>query len=150
VKRPRPELVFTGFYMLSEEQNSTLKALINAIIPPDDDPGGWDAGVGDYLRRQFERDLKHLVGVYEQGLDSVSAEAKAVNGKNFADLTPNKQEALLAKIEQGRVQTSWQVDPASFFAMAAEHCAEGFYSDPGNGGNRNSAAWKMIGFEVTG
>jgi hypothetical protein len=31
-----------------------------------------------------------------------------------------------------------------------EHSAEGFYSDPGNGGNRDNIAWKMIGFEVTG
>jgi hypothetical protein len=34
--------------------------------------------------------------------------------------------------------------------MLAEHCAEGFYSDPGNGGNHSESAWKMIGFEVRG
>jgi hypothetical protein len=27
---------------------------------------------------------------------------------------------------------------------------EGFYGDPGNGGNRNAVSWHMIGFEVRG
>lgn len=135
--------------MLTEQQIAVLEAVVNTIIPPDEDPGGWDGGVGDYLFRQFEQDLQDLVGVYQQGLLAIDAEAEAIAGKNFAALTPDVQETLLAKLEQGRVQTVWQVDPASFFAMLVEHCAEGFYSDPGNGGNRGNVAWKMIGFEVT-
>jgi hypothetical protein len=135
--------------MLTEQQITILEAVINTIIPPDEDLGGWDGGVGDYLFRQFERDLKDLVGIYQQGLLAIDAEAAAIAGKNFAALTPDVQETLLTKLEQGQVQTVWQVDPASFFAMLVEHCAEGFYSDPGNGGNRGNVAWKMIGFEVT-
>ena len=136
--------------MLNEQQLTTLKALFNSIIPPDDDPGGWDGGAGDYLIGQFGRDLKDLLGIYQQGLSCIDAEAQAVAGKGFADLNPDKQETLLTNIQQGRVQSPWQVDPTAFFAMAVEHCAEGYYSDPGNGGNRDGAAWKMIGFEVTG
>jgi gluconate 2-dehydrogenase gamma chain len=34
--------------------------------------------------------------------------------------------------------------------MLVNHTMEGFYSDPGNGGNRDAVSWKMIGFEVTG
>ena len=136
--------------MLTEPQIVILQAVINVVIPPDDFPGGWDAGVGDYLLGQFERDLKDLASVYQQGLLAIDAEAKAIGGKTFADLTPDAQEALLVEIEQGHVQTVWPLEPAPFFAMLVEHCAEGFYSDPGNGGNRDSVAWKMIGFEVTG
>lgn len=136
--------------MLTEEQNQILESVVNRIIPPDEDPGGWEGGVGDYLFRQFERDLKPLVDVYRQGLTAVNAEALAAAGKNFIGLTSDEQDALLTKIEQGQVQTDWPVDPATFFALLVEHCAEGFYSDSGNGGNRNGIAWKMIGFEVTG
>src|SRR5258708_7314389 len=113
--------------MLTEPQIAILQAVINVVIPPDDFPGGWDARVGDYLFRQFERDLKDLVSVYQQGLFAIDAEAKASSGKPFADLTPDAQEALLLKIEQGHVQTVWPLDPAPFFAMLVEHCAEGFY-----------------------
>jgi hypothetical protein len=136
--------------MLDRQQLIILEAVVNVIIPPDSDPGGWDVGVGDYLSRQFERDLANVADLYQQGLLALDTEAEATSGKNFAALSPAAQEVLLEKIERGQVQTHWAVDPASFFALMVEHCAEGFYSDPGNGGNRDSLAWKMIGFEVTG
>ena len=43
-----------------------------------------------------------------------------------------------------------ETDPATFLGIAAEHAAEGFYSDPGNGGNIGSVSWAMVGFRVTG
>src|ERR1051326_2961325 len=136
--------------MLTDPQIAVLEAVVNTIIPPDDYPGGWDSGVGDYLFRQFERDLKDVVDIYRQGLLALDAEALAACGSGFAALTPDVREGLLANVEQGRVQTAWPVDPAAFFGMMAAHCAEGYYSDPGNGGNLDNTAWKMIGFEVTG
>jgi hypothetical protein len=136
--------------MLNEHQLTILEIVVNVIIPADDDPGGWEAGVGDYLLHQFEGDLKPVLPTYEQGLLALDAEAEAVAGKHLADLDRQKQEAFMTKIEQGQVQTLWPVDPVAFFAMLVEHCAKGFYSDSGNYGNRDRASWKMIGFEVTG
>lgn len=134
--------------MLSEEQQVILHAVVNRIIPPDDWPGGWEAGVGDYLFRQFERDLAGVIEQYQQGLDALEAEARAGGSPGFAAMDAAAQDALLTRVEQGAVQTEWQTDPAAFVNMLAHHCAEGFYSDPGNGGNRGEVAWKMIGFEV--
>jgi Gluconate 2-dehydrogenase subunit 3 len=136
--------------MLTTRQNEILRALVNRIIPADDYPGGWEGGVGDYLARQFERDLAALLAMYALGLDSVDAEAQAVYCAAFDELTDKAQDALLAKVEAGNVTTVWTVEPAKFFRMVVEHCAEGYYSDPGNGGNRDGVAWQMIGFEVRG
>jgi hypothetical protein len=136
--------------MLDEHQLTLLKTVINIIIPPDDDPGGWEGGVGDYLLYQFEGDLKDMLPIYQQGLLALDAEAQKTTGKGLVELDPPSQAALMASIEQGQVQTAWPVDPVLFFALLVEHCAEGFYSDPGNHGNRDEAAWKMIGFEVRG
>ena len=136
--------------MLSEKQIRILEALVNRVIPPDDDPGGWEAGVGDYLFKQFERDLKHMLPVYALGLDGLDAEARAAAGKTFVELSSVEQDALLMRVEVGDVRAAWAVDPVTFFRMVVDHCAEGFYSDPGNGGNRGGVSWKMIGFEVSG
>jgi hypothetical protein len=136
--------------MLSDPQIETLQAVVNRIIPPDDWPGGWEAGVGDYLFRQFEHDLKGAVETYQHGLASLEAEAQAVYTHAFAQLSEAQQDALLMQIERGEVQTDWQIVPAAFITMLAHHCAEGFYADPGNGGNRDGIAWQMIGFEVRG
>ena len=136
--------------MLTESQRATLRALIHRIIPADDFPGGWEAGVGDYLDRQFAGDLCHLLDMYRAGLDALDVEARATAEVNFAELAPDAQDALLRKVELGDVLTDWPIEPAVFFRAAAEHAAEGFYGDPGNGGNRDEVSWRMIGFEVTG
>jgi hypothetical protein len=136
--------------MLTQQQLTILETLVNIIIPADADPGGWDGGVGDYLLHQFERDLKPVLATYQQGLLALDLEAETVTGKHLTKLDLQTQEALMTQIEMGLVQTVWPIDPATFFAMLVEHCAEGFYSDPGNHGNRDRAAWHMIGFEVTG
>ncbi len=135
---------------LTKPQTATLRALIDRIIPADDDPGGWEAGVGDYLDRQFAGDLSHLLDLYRAGLDALELEAHTTAGRGFAELAPAAQDELLHRVEVGDVVADWPVDPAEFFRAATEHAAEGFYGDPGNGGNRDGVSWGMIGFEVTG
>ena len=112
--------------MLTEEQTLILEALVNCIIPADDYPNGWDAGVGDYLFRQFEGDLKVELAVYRNGLSSIENDAQLVYDKGFIALTISEQIALLSNIEKGQVKGGWAIDPVEFFAMVVEHCTEGF------------------------
>lgn len=134
---------------LSLQQQATLRALLDRIVPPDDEPGAWDAGVGDYLARQFEADLSEQVEHYRAGLDALSAEALARHGMAFETLAAEQQDALLRAIEAGDTVTAWPLSPESFVGMAARHAAEGYYSDSGNGGNRHERSWAMIGFAQT-
>jgi hypothetical protein len=136
--------------MFSDRQLDTLRAAVNRIIPPDEFPGGWEGGVGDYLFQQFQGDLKGVVETYQNGLDALDTEAQAVYGKSFDELGAELQDQLLSQIELGSVNTQWPVDATVFFRMLVNHTIEGFYSDPGNGGNRDTVSWTMIGFEVTG
>ena len=136
--------------VLTEYQRETLRALIDRIIPADDFPGGWEAGVGDYLDRQFAADLRPLIEMYRAGLDALDGEARAMTGVDFAQLAPDTQDEVLRRVEAGDVSADWSVDPSAFFRTAIEHAAEGYYGDPGNGGNRDEVSWRMIGFEVTG
>src|SRR5438128_11981964 len=61
--------------MLSPAQLTTLHSLMDRIVPPDEDPGAWEAGVGDYLARQSDRDLHDCVEQYRPGLATQAAEA---------------------------------------------------------------------------
>lgn len=135
---------------LTESQQVTLRALVDRIIPADDFPGGWEGGVGDYLDRQFSGDLRPLVEMYRAGLDALDEEAHAMTGGEFADLDSEAQDEVLRRVESGEVVANWAVDPVAFFRTTVEHAAEGYYGDPGNGGNRDGVSWRMIGFEVTG
>jgi len=133
--------------MLTADHWNTLRSMMNRIIPQDDFPNAWDAGVGNYLSLQFERDLQHQVGNFCLGLETLEAESQAYSGKSFSELDSSTQDMLLSRIESGQVTLSWSVNPTEFFRMVIEHVMEGYYSDPGNGGNRDSIAWRMIGFE---
>jgi hypothetical protein len=62
---------------LTELQQQTLRAVVDRIIPPDDYPGAWDAGIGDYLARQFEGDLALQLDLFTKGLDGLEADFEA-------------------------------------------------------------------------
>lgn len=132
--------------LLSDTQTTTLRAALDRIIPPDDYPGAWEAGVGDYLARQWDGDLRHTLPTYQAGLDSLDAEAKTRYGLDFAALEADQQDELLRAVESGAVQAEWAVTPTTFFQYLVNHAAEGFYGDAGNGGNRDGVSWRMIGF----
>ena len=133
--------------MLTSNHWNILRSLMNRIIPQDDFPDAWEAGVGNYLARQFERDLRSQVETYHLGLEALEAESQALAGKGFTELDPSAQDVILSRLEAGQVTLAWLVNPTEFFHMVIEHVMEGYYSDPGNGGNRDSIAWRMIGFK---
>jgi len=119
-------------------------------VPADDYPSGSQAGVLDYLARQFDGDLARQLGLYRLGLDALNAEAHARHRRPFTGLAAMDQDRLLLALETGDVASTWPVDSRLFFAALVDHVMEGFYGDPGNGGNRDAVSWRMIGFEVRG
>ncbi len=127
--------------------SETLRAVVDCLIPPDDFPGAYDAGVCDYLERLLQTDLADDAELFRAGLDAIEAEALARFNNPFAELTVDQQNATLSAIESGHVQTSWPIPPSRFFEMLVSTTAEGYYSDPQQGGNRGAISWTMTGFE---
>ena len=128
-------------------KTETLRTVVDCLIPADDFPGAYEAGVCDYLVKLFETDLRADAEFFSTGLDSIEREARARFGEPFANLTPAQQTITLEAIQQGDVVTSWQISPQRFFEMLVCTTAEGFYSDPQQGGNRGAVSWTMTGFE---
>jgi hypothetical protein len=124
-----------------------LRTVVDCLIPADDFPGASEAGVCDYLRKLFETDLRDEAGFFMTGLDQIELEALVRFGESFASLTLEQQNVTLETIQQGDVLTSWPISPQRFFEMLVCTTAEGFYSDPQQGGNRNAVSWMMTGFE---
>ncbi|MCY4464953.1 MAG: gluconate 2-dehydrogenase subunit 3 family protein [Chloroflexi bacterium] len=136
--------------LFDEKQLRCLEALLDTLIPPDDFPSAWEAGVGDYLLRQLQGDLADLQTSYGDFLRCLDAEAQHLHKRDFADLAVEARGDLLHRIEKHQLAASWTIEPGKFFQQIVEHCGEGYYSDPGNGGNREQIAWQMVGFEVRG
>lgn len=133
---------------LTERQVRTLAAMVDVIVPADEYPSGTEAGVLSYFGTHFSGDLADQLPHYRLGLDTVEAEAHARYGRRMTALPADERESLMQAIDSGEVQASWPVDPQVFFGSVVGHVMEGFYGDPGNGGNSDAVSWRMIGFRV--
>jgi hypothetical protein len=67
---------------------------------------------------------------------------------SFANLEADQQDTTLRQIEAGDVLASWSTQPARFFELVTNTTAEGYYSEPEQGGNREAISWAMTGFET--
>jgi choline dehydrogenase-like flavoprotein len=124
-----------------------LEALVDRIIPADDYPSGWQAGVGDFIQRLLSTDLIGSRPLLETGLDWLAQESAArYDGISFADIAPKAQDVLIEDLLVGRTVLSWTVPAQDFTQLIIRLTIHGFYSDPANGGNRAARAWTMIGY----
>ena len=101
----------------------TLPAVVDCLIPPDDFPGAYDAGVCDYIEQLFQTDLAGHAEFFRAGIETIDSEALATYNAPFAVLTRDQQIAILEGIESGAVKTSWPIAPAPFFAAAGSFFA---------------------------
>ena len=124
-----------------------MRAVVDCLIPPDDYPGAYEAGVCDYLERLYQTDLASQLEFCAAGLDCVDTESRFRFATTFADLTRDRQSSILQAIETGNVLALWPISPTQFFNLLVTTTAEGYYSDPQQGGNRGSISWEMTGFE---
>ena len=167
-----PGAVGTDFKFFTPAERAFIEAAVDRLIPPDPvGPGGVEANIPFFLDRQlagpFGRgDHYYLGGPWKKGAPeqgyqmrfapaqlyraAISAIDQYVggrfNGAAFAKLAAADQDTVLKGLEAGTIQLGGGVDAKAFFAMLLQNTKEGYLSDPIYGGNKDMAAWKMIGF----
>jgi gluconate 2-dehydrogenase gamma chain len=125
----------------------TLAAIVDQIIPPDQDPGASWAGVVNYIDCQLCGPYQAHQWTYRLGLSGVDQTSRALYGKIFAEIESQRQIELLHQLENAKASgTIWkQLSSSDFFGMVVDHTMQGFYGDPRHGGNREGVSWKMLG-----
>jgi gluconate 2-dehydrogenase gamma chain len=148
-----------------------VEAIADRIIPPDPQtPGGKDAGCAVFLDRQLAGSYGRMEGLYvsppfmpgkkQQGPQSKDGPAEKYRkalaaldhacrgkyaGKGFAELSDADKDTVLKGLENGDVKLDG-ADGKEFMEQAVKDIQMGFFADPIYGGNRDMAAWKMIGY----
>jgi gluconate 2-dehydrogenase gamma chain len=140
------------------------------MIPADElSPSGTDCGVVVFIDRQLAGSFgggarlyrsgpfrkgkpqhgyqlsltpREFVGV---GIAATNDWVRKVHGKDFHRLSPKEREDALKVLEAGKAELG-NFDGRQFFDALINLVMEGFFADPIYGGNRNKAAWKMIGY----
>ena len=113
-----------------------LEAVVDRIIPQDQDAGALATGALRFVTQRLEREPSALAEVVRVGLGEVERSAEVLLGRPFGELAPADRDRVLAR----RQDEAW-------FRTLAEFTAEGFYADPDNGGNAGALSWRMVGYD---
>jgi gluconate 2-dehydrogenase gamma chain len=157
-------------YFTADEWRFVLAAC-DRLIPKDEiGPGAVELGVPQYIDRQLQTAYGHggnwyMQGPFHQaaaefgyqskltpkeqfrlGIRAIDAHCRQDFSKAFADLSAAQQDGVLKDVEGGKIKAE-DVPLATFFAsFLLKNTLEGYFGDPMYGGNKDMAAWKMIGF----
>jgi gluconate 2-dehydrogenase gamma chain len=148
-----------------------VNAACDRLIPTDEHgPGAVELGVPQYIDRQMltpwaDGAIWYMQGPffeakpefgyqsqltpkqqYRLGIKAIDAVCQRGFRKTFAELPPADQDEFLKQIESGAV-TSPDAPLKTFFSsFLLQNVMEGYFGDPMYGGNRDMAAWTMIGY----
>jgi hypothetical protein len=126
--------------VFSPDQRRILEAFIDRLVPKDEiGPGAIECGVGEYIDRSLADYLASEKTQFLDGLTALDAYARSSQGSPFAELSPDKRDAMLTAIDNNQVPNL-----RGFFNRVRRLTLEGMFSDPYYGGNKNFAGWDLI------
>jgi gluconate 2-dehydrogenase gamma chain len=167
---PDVSLADRSTYLFFNAQEALfIEAACERLIPEDElGAGALTAGVPNYLDKQLGgawgagerlyRSGPWQFGTPSQGyqlpytpaelfracLRAISQQLEA--GKmSFHEMSADAQDAYLKSLESGGVDLDG-VPSMTFFDILLRMTVEGFFADPAYGGNKDMAAWRLIGF----
>ena len=128
---------------LSAAQLRTLEAFVDRLIPKDElGPGATECGVAVYINRSLGDYLAPEKAAFIAGLEATDALARRTEDRAFAELSPEKQDAVLTAMDKGTAADF--PEARAFFGRVRRLALEGMFGDPSYGGNRNFAGWDLI------
>jgi gluconate 2-dehydrogenase gamma chain len=155
---------------LTATEHAFFVAAADAIIPADElSPSGSDCGVATFIDRQLagaygsgarlyrdgpfpkgKPELGYQLSLtprefFRAGITAANDWTRKTYGKEFDRLAEKDREAALKAMEEGKAPFPGFTS-TMFFNALLQITMEGFFADPIYGGNRNMAAWKMIGY----
>jgi len=159
-----------AYTFLTPPEAAFIEAAVDRFIPADDlTPTGTECGVATFIDRQLagawgSGDRLYMQGPWQKGtptqgyqspmtpaefiragIAATNAYCRKTSQREFDRLSIDLQIKLLQDLEQGRVALDG-VPAQEFFNLLLAVTMQGFFADPVYGGNRDKAAWKMIGY----
>ena len=160
-----------GWHFFTPQEAATVEALVDRLIPPDPEtPGGKDCGCAVFIDRQLagpygRNETYYMMGPFQEGTKQQGPQSAATTaqryrkalgaldvacrekfgGKTFADLSDAQKDEVITGLEEGSFKLDG-VDGIEFLGQILTDTRAGFLTDPIYGGNKDLAAWKMIGF----
>lgn len=160
----------SGYEFFNADEAAFIEVAVDTLIPSDSTgPGARELGVAHYVDRQMaggfgKGDRLYLEGPFGEGtpeqgyqlpmtpselirvgIADVSAYVQKTHKSTFDGLSPEDRASVMAGLDSKKVELP-TVPTATFFGLLLQLTIEGYFADPMYGGNKDRAAWKMIGF----
>src|SRR5215468_5553169 len=155
---------------LTATEHAFIVAAADTLIPADElSPSGSECGVAVFIDRQLAGAYGMGARLYRQGpfpkakpelgyqlslnpreffragIAAANAWTRKIYGKDFDRLSEKDRETALKTMEENKAPFPG-FSSQMFFNALLQITMEGFFADPIYGGNRDMAAWKMIGY----
>jgi len=155
---------------LTPTEHAFFVAAADTLIPADDlSPSGSQCGVATFIDRQLagaygggarlyrdgpfakaKPELGYQLSLnprefFRAGIAAANEWSRKTYGKDFDRLAGAEREAALKAMEAGKAEFPG-FSSRMFFNALLDLSMEGFFADPIYGGNRDKAAWKMVGY----
>lgn len=131
---------------LTADQLKLVEAIANRLVPHDENgPGGGELGAQHYIDRALAGPNANEKASFIEGLTAANAFAVKSQGKPFAELAADAQDAVLTALDTGTA-TGFTPNSRAFFTRLRRLVLEGCFSDPYYGGNKGFAGWDLIGY----
>ena len=155
---------------LTPTEHAFVVAAVDTFIPADDlSPSGSACGVATFIDRQLAGAYGNGARLYRDGpfhkakpelgyqlplnpreffragIAAANEWSRKTYGKDFDRLPEAAREAALKAMEAGKAEFAG-LSSRAFFNALLQITMEGFFADPIYGGNRDMAAWKMVGY----
>jgi gluconate 2-dehydrogenase gamma chain len=133
-----------SYAVFTPPQVTLMEALVEQIVPADDFPGAKEAGAVRFIDHKLGGPYgRFFVARYESGLKEFSDVCRQQFHREFASLDSGEQSHFLEDVAAKSHGESLH----EFFQTVISDTFEGYYGTPEDGGNRDGASWKMIGFQ---
>lgn len=143
----KPGVLTTSHKTFTAPEWATLTAAVDRMLPRDQDPGGLDVGVPEYIDHMLQTEaMQTMKASFVPGLAALDRRAQRMFQKPFAQVTPAQQDELITLFKNAPEKSG----EARWYEMFVVLCLEGFLGDPSYGGNKDEAGWKLVGFSLVG
>ncbi len=115
-----------------------IAIVLDTIVPADGFSSAIEAGGLVFLDRVLQQDKGNWRRRVDAVLELIKAECAAQTGQPFEDLARERRLDMLDRLSDN--------PDYQWFAALVQ---QGFYGDPGNGGNDDAVAWRMLGWTRT-
>lgn len=112
----------------SPHEYQTIDVVTEMIIPKDESAGALDAGVSEFIDFMAAHGETEIQEPIREGLQWLDAKAKESTGKDFADLAPDEQTAILSKVAHPRQDEAGDPQGRAFFQLIRRYTVMGYYT----------------------